>query len=60
MCGKACADSEVCTSGKCAGCPPLQTKCGGACADTGSDEKNCGMCGKACMANQQCVAGICL
>lgn len=33
--------------------------CGGACADTRSDVKNCGRCGQSCLFDESCVSGRC-
>jgi hypothetical protein len=44
-------------------CLPSQTRCTGDggtyCADTHTDNANCGACGKACGAGQACVGGAC-
>ena len=59
-CGKACAASEVCSSGLCAPvCGGGTTKCGSSCADLTRDSSNCGSCGHGCLAGETCTAGSC-
>jgi hypothetical protein len=41
------------------GCPAGQQMCGATCADTGTDNANCGMCGNRCPAGQVCSGGKC-
>ncbi len=40
-------------------CPAGQTKCGGACVSTNTDNANCGACGSTCAAGQTCSSGTC-
>jgi hypothetical protein len=40
-------------------CPPYFTWCGSRCADTTTDENNCGSCGNVCQNGQMCVNGEC-
>jgi hypothetical protein len=68
-CGNTCSVGEVCTAGKCAiecggldgGGEALCTPDGGVpyCANTSTDNANCGMCGNVCDAGQVCTAGTC-
>jgi len=68
-CGVTCGNGQVCTNGACAnncastdgGVETLCTPDGGApyCANTDSDNQNCGACGTACTQNQKCVSGAC-
>jgi len=70
-CGLACGNTQQCLEqpadaaaadgglpGICT-CPGGLTACGTACADTRSDEANCGACGHACGSNSACSAGVC-
>jgi hypothetical protein len=68
-CGNTCSVGEVCSGGKCA------VECGGVdgggevlcmpdagspyCANTQTDQANCGSCGNACAAGQLCSGGVC-
>jgi hypothetical protein len=68
-CGNACPAGQVCSAGQCStSCQPNETLCGsdgGAdaaspyCANTQTDQANCGGCGNACPAGQACSAGQC-
>jgi hypothetical protein len=68
-CGHACGAAQVCSAGKCSSeCVSGQTLCGadsggddgGAyCADTQTDNSNCGQCGKTCGVQEQCIAATC-
>lgn len=42
------------------GCGKAKTRCGGACADLGSDQANCGACGNACGGGTLCCGGACV
>jgi hypothetical protein len=35
------------------------SRCGNACVDTSSDEKNCGQCSKHCGNKKTCINGVC-
>ncbi|MEZ4408038.1 MAG: MXAN_6577-like cysteine-rich protein [Polyangiales bacterium] len=64
MCGRACADGEVCSMGMCTTtCAAGLTTCGTgasrACADLTRDPANCGACGTACAPGQACAGGTC-
>jgi len=68
-CGKVCPAGDVCAAGVCSsGCGGVdgggETRCapdGGApyCADTKSDNANCGGCGNTCVTGQVCSSGQC-
>ena len=47
VCGVACANNEVCTTGTC-DCRSGTKRCGNACVDTGVNSVNCGACGVVC------------
>jgi hypothetical protein len=61
----ACGIQQVCANGMCASqCAMGQTACpgdGGApfCANTATDNANCGACGKTCGLLEVCIAGKC-
>ena len=40
-------------------CTPPKTVCNGGCADTKTDNANCGVCGTACQLTETCTAGLC-
>ncbi len=40
-------------------CSGALTRCGAACVDTATDERNCGLCGRVCATSQACAAGVC-
>ena len=68
-CGVACGTAQVCQNGSCmngcasedGGTETLCTPDGGSpyCADTTSDNSNCGTCGTTCTSSQSCVLGTC-
>lgn len=68
-CGIACGTGMVCQSGACANaCAAsdggLETLCmpdAGPpyCADTNSDNDNCGSCGMMCTGSESCISGVC-
>ena len=60
-CGNACAATESCVAGVCAGtaCGAGETMCGTACVDTDVDRTNCGDCDIVCAVGETCTAGVC-
>lgn len=58
-CGKPCATSEVCNSGKCSSTCGSLTNCSGSCVNTASDEQHCGDCTTKCSPQESCVGGTC-
>src|SRR5262245_23264364 len=49
VCGRGCANNEVCANGICtSSCPAGTTECGRACVNTDADEQHCGACDVAC------------
>ncbi len=72
-CGNACAAGQMCAMGRCElACAAPLTTCsadgdagagdagvGRYCADTRSDERNCGACGAQCPAGNTCLDGVC-
>ncbi len=69
-CGKACTAGAVCSNSACAtSCAASLTTCGGGdaggdagaayCANTKTDNDNCGTCGKSCGPGESCKASVC-
>ena len=55
-----CKAGHICSNGACElSCPFPMRACGNLCANTLSDETNCGACGKKCRNGEQCVMGKC-
>lgn len=60
-CGVLCGGGLECVSGTCrAACPGATTRCGARCADTNTDNANCGACGRACALDSLCAGGACV
>lgn len=70
-CGRSCGvlmmccggDCHLATAPSCGGCDACAEGdecCSGSCAETSTDEANCGMCGRVCTADQECMGGACL
>jgi hypothetical protein len=67
-CGNVCATGSTCDKGTCKpppscnggpACSAAQTCCATGCADTESDNNNCGACGTVCPATAPCTGGTC-
>jgi hypothetical protein len=68
MCGKACAPDATCVGGICRpanscnggpACTGSEQCCGTGCANTTTDDNNCGKCGKVCPLGESCISSTC-
>jgi hypothetical protein len=60
-CDKACANGQVCDSGKCSSsCSAGTMLCGSSCATVATDPAHCGNCTTMCRSDQTCTGGACV
>ncbi|CAG8841072.1 20807_t:CDS:2, partial [Gigaspora margarita] len=55
-----CRNGQTCKAGKCSSsCSYGLKKCDNTCANTYTDDNNCGSCGNKCKSNEICQSGKC-